>query len=70
MGALIGGAIIAIGLITDFCYTEVFVSWVVQILLPDSPAKSVIVKDNTSFHKGKDMQKFWPDFSILSSLFT
>lgn len=57
IGALIGGAIIAIGLITSSVNTEVFTSWVEQILLANLPAKSVIVMDNASFHKGGDMQK-------------
>jgi transposase len=57
IGALIDRAIIAIGLITGSVNTEVFTSWVEQILLPELPKKSVAVMDNAAFHKGKDMQK-------------
>lgn len=61
IGALIGSTIIAIGLITGSVNTEIFTSWVEQILLPDLPAKSVIVIDNASFHKGSDMQRMLED---------
>jgi len=61
IGALMGSAIIAIGLITSCVNTEVFTSWVEQILLPELPKKSVIVMDNAAFHKGKDMQKILED---------
>lgn len=61
IGALIGSAIIAIGLITGSVNTAVFTSWVEQILVPNLPAKSVIVMDNASFHKGGDMQKILGD---------
>lgn len=57
IGALIGSAIIAIGLISGSVNTVVFTSWVEQILLPNLPPKSVIVMDNASFHKGKEMQQ-------------
>ena len=53
IGALIG--------ITGSVNTEIFTSWVEQILLPDLPAKSVIVIDNASFHKGSDMQRMLED---------
>lgn len=61
IGALIGSTIIAIGLITGSVNTEVFTSWVEQILLPELPKKSVIVMDNAAFHRGKDMQKILED---------
>lgn len=57
IGALIGSTLIAIGLVTGSVNTVVFTSWVEQILVPGLPEKSVIVMDNASFHKGKDMQK-------------
>ncbi|MEM6339074.1 MAG: transposase [Pseudomonadota bacterium] len=41
--------------------TVVFTSWVQQILLQNLPKESVIVMDNASFHKGKDMQKMIED---------
>lgn len=57
IGALIDSTLIAIGLISGSVNTDVFTSWVQQILLPNLPKESVIVMDNASFHKGKDMQK-------------
>ncbi len=71
IGALIGSAIIAIGLITDSVNTAVFTAWVEQILLPNLSEKSVIVIDNAAFHKGKHMQNpagRWPYFALLASL--
>ena len=41
--------------------TEVFTCWVEQLLLPNLPEKSVVVMDNATFHKGKDMQKMIED---------
>lgn len=61
IGALVGRSIIAIGLITGSVNTEVFTSWLEQILLPELPKKSVIVMDNAAFHKSKDMQKILED---------
>lgn len=57
IGALIGKAIVAIGLISGSVNTDVFTSWIEQILLPSLSKESVIVMDNASFHKGKDIQK-------------
>jgi len=54
-------AMIAIGLISGSVNTAVFTSWVEQILLPSLPKESVVVMDNASFHKGKDMQKMLED---------
>lgn len=60
IGALIGRALIAVGLITGSVNTEVFTAWVEQILLPNLPKESVVM-DNAAFHKGKDMQKMLED---------
>jgi transposase len=61
IGALIGSTLIEIGLISGSVNTAVFTSLVQQILLPNLPKESVIVMDNASFHKGKDMQKMLED---------
>jgi len=61
IGALIGDALIAVGLIAGHVDTVVFTSWVEQILLPNLPGESVIVMDNAAFHKGKDIQKIIED---------
>lgn len=56
IGALIGSTLVAVGLLTGSVNTEVFTCWVDKILLPSIPEKSVIVMDNATFHKGKEMQ--------------
>ena len=61
IGALLGKAIIAIGLISGSVNAEVFTAWVWQVLLPNLLQESVIVMDNASFHKGKDLQKMLED---------
>ena len=61
IGALIDSSLIAIGLISGSINSVVFSSWVEQILLPNLPKESVVVMDNASFHKGKDIQKMLKD---------
>ncbi len=61
IGALLGSAIIAVGLLTGSVDTAVFTCWVDKILLPNLPEKSVIVMDNATFHKGEEMQKLLQD---------
>ena len=61
IGALVGNALIAIGLISGSVNTAVFTSWVEQILLPSLRKESVVVMNNSSFHKSKDMQKMLED---------
>ena len=56
IGALIGSTLVAIGLLTGSVDTSVFTCWVESILLPNIPANSLIVMDNATFHKSKDMQ--------------
>ena len=36
--------------------SQVFYSWVEQVLLPELPPNSVIVMDNATFHKRQDIQ--------------
>ncbi len=61
IGALIGFSLVAIGLSTGPVNTDVFSGWVENILLPNIPNKSIIVMDNATFHKGKEMQKLIND---------
>ena len=61
IGALVGKAIIAIGLISGSVNTDVFTSWVEEILLPNISKQSVIVMDNATFHKGADMKQLIAD---------
>ncbi len=61
IGALVGQSLIAVGLIFGSVNTEVFTCWTRQILLPNLREKSVIVMDNASFHKGKEMKELIED---------
>lgn len=61
IGALVGKAIIAVGLISGSVNTDVFTSWVEEILLPNISKQSVIVMDNATFHKGADMKQLIAD---------
>lgn len=56
IGALIGKKLLTVSLFEQNINADIFVSWVDQDLLPKLPPKSVIVLDNASFHKNKDMQ--------------
>ena len=57
IGALLGTALITISLFACSIDTQTFTEWLIQDLLPKLPAKCVIILDNASFHKGKDMMK-------------
>jgi len=61
IGALIDSKLVAVGLLTGSVNTNVFTCWVKNILLPSLPNKSVIVMDNATFHKGREMQKLIND---------
>ena len=56
IGALLGSVLLTVSLFTGSINTQVFTAWVEQDLLPQLPPKTVIVMDNVTFHKGKDMQ--------------
>lgn len=57
IAALLGGMLLSISLFTSSINTLVFTSWIEQDLLPKLPAKSVLILDNATFHKGVSMQK-------------
>lgn len=57
IGALLGGVLLTVSLFQTTINTAVFNAWVEQDLLPKLPAKSVVIMDNATFHKGKEMQK-------------
>src|ERR1700729_2947071 len=56
IGALIGKALLTVMLLSGTVNTQVFTSWVQDDLLPKLSPKSIIVMDNASFHKGKEMK--------------
>lgn len=55
IGALFNGSLFSVGLFECAIDSDCFYSWVVKILLPKLPKKSVLVMDNASFHKRKDI---------------
>jgi len=55
IGALLGGTLLTASLFHTTVNTDVFNAWVTQDLLPQLPSNSVVVMDNATFHKGKEM---------------
>lgn len=56
IGALLGKTLLTVSLFNTTINTDTFTSWVYQDLLPKLPKESVVVMDNASFHKNKDMK--------------
>ncbi|WP_320410346.1 IS630 family transposase [Candidatus Hamiltonella defensa] len=56
IGALLGATLIAVGLFNCSINSDVFYAWVTQELLPALPHPCVMMMDNASFHKRKDIQ--------------
>jgi len=61
IGALLGKALMAVGLFMCSVNSDVFHAGVIQILLPSLPPDSVVVMDNATFHKRLDTQKVIDD---------
>jgi len=57
IGAFYAGVLITLSLFLASIDTSTFTSWIIQDLLPKLPPKSVLLLDNASFHKGKEMQE-------------
>ncbi|MCP4476290.1 MAG: IS630 family transposase [Gammaproteobacteria bacterium] len=57
VGALHGNELVTVSLFDGSINSEVFHAWVKQDLLPKLPERSVVVMDNASFHKRRDIQK-------------
>ncbi|ULJ61528.1 IS630 family transposase [Wielerella bovis] len=57
IGALYQNQLIAVGLYEFSINSDVFYSWVQNILLPQLPPNSVLVMDNATFHKRQDIQE-------------
>lgn len=56
IGAIYNNQLFAVGLYDCSVNSDVFHSWVNQLLLPNLPKNSVIVMDNATFHKRQDIQ--------------
>ncbi|MGP5177647.1 IS630 family transposase [Psychrobacter aquimaris] len=54
IGAIYNSQLFAVGLYDRSVNSDVFHSWVEQLLLPSLPKSSVIIMDNATFHKRKD----------------
>lgn len=57
IGALIGKVLLTVMLIQANIDTAVFSQWIECDLLPKLSKKSVIIMDNATFHKHKDIQE-------------
>ena len=57
VGALYGNRLLTLSLFDGSINTDVFSAWIKQDLLPKLPENSVIVMDNASFHKRRDIQE-------------
>jgi len=57
IGAQINKKLLTVSLFDESINADIFYEWVKHDLLPKLPANSVIVLDNASFHKRKDIQK-------------
>lgn len=54
IGALIGKALLTVGLFKANVNADVFTAWLEQDLIPKLPKNAVLVMDNATFHKRKD----------------
>ncbi|WP_444998609.1 IS630 family transposase [Aliikangiella sp. IMCC44359] len=55
IGAIIRNTFVTLSLFAGSINADVFHAWVTQDLLPKVPSNAVIVMDNASFHKRKDI---------------
>ncbi len=55
IGAIIGKKLLTICLFEFNIDSDIFYTWLTKDLIPKLPKKSVIVMDNATFHKRKDM---------------
>ena len=54
IGALIGKALLTVGLFNTNVNADVFTAWLEQDLIPKLPPNAVLVMDNATFHKRAD----------------
>lgn len=55
IGAILNNRFLAVCLFETNIDSDVFFAWLTQDLIPKLPPKSVVVMDNATFHKRKDM---------------
>lgn len=56
IGALIGKALLTVGVFKTNINADAFYEWTVQDLIPKLPAHAVVVMDNATFHKREDIR--------------
>ena len=56
IGAIINFKLINVCLFDTYINSDVFYAWLTQQLLPNIPKNAVIVLDNATFHKRKDIE--------------
>lgn len=57
IGAIYNNQLFAVGLYDCTVNSDVFHSWIEQLLLPELPTNSIIVMDNATFHKRLDTKE-------------
>lgn len=57
IGALVENKLITASLFETSINSDIFYNWCEQDLIPILPSKSIIVMDNATFHKRKDIQE-------------
>jgi transposase len=61
IGALIGKALLTVGLFTTNINADIFAQWTSQDLVPKLPPNTVVVMDNATFHKRADILRALTD---------
>lgn len=61
IGAIYNNVLFSVALYDCSINSDVFHSWVVQLLLPNLPENSVLIMDNATFHKRQDTQEIIED---------
>ncbi len=56
IGALLGATLLTVSLFESTINKRIFNAWIEKDLIPKLPSSSVVIMDNASFHKGKDMK--------------
>ena len=67
IGALLGGALLTVGLFTSTIDAPTFTAWLTQDLIPKLPPNAVVIMDNAAFHTLKKTEKLLKDagFELL-----
>lgn len=56
IGAIIGNQLFTVSLFDYNIDSDIFLAWLTKDLVPKLPPKTVVIMDNASFHKRKDIQ--------------